>query len=85
MTADFETGCFTGLGWCENSTRWKSHKWVQARARGARACFAHGLQCLCDGRLCCPPCAMQLVCFYHLYCKKIQPLKNNYLYIPRPV
>ena len=75
------TRCFTGTGtgWCENSTRWKSYKLVQARGGGAWACLTHGLQCLCDGRACCPPRAMQLVCFYHLYryCKKIQPLKNN--------
>ena len=31
------------------------------RGRGARACLAHGLQCLCDGRACCPPRALQLV------------------------
>ena len=28
---------------------------------GAWACFAHALQCLCDGRACCPPRALQLV------------------------
>jgi hypothetical protein len=50
-----------GTGWCENSTRWKSHKRVRARGRGAWACLAHALQCLCDGRACCPARAMQLV------------------------
>ena len=50
-----------GMGWCENSTRWKSHKRVQARGDGAWACLAHGLQCLCDGRACCPDRALQLV------------------------
>ena len=50
-----------GTGWCENSTRWKSCKPVQPRGRGAWACLAHGLQCLCDGRACCPARAMQLV------------------------
>ena len=39
-----------GTGWCENSTRWKSCKPVQARDRGAWACLTHGLQCLCDER-----------------------------------
>ena len=36
------TGCFTGIGtgWCENSTRWKSHKHVQTRDHGALACLA---------------------------------------------
>ena len=34
---------------------------VKARGRGAWASLAHGLQCLCDGRACCPPRAMQLV------------------------
>ena len=48
--------CFTwnGTGWCENSTRWKSCKWVRARGSGEWACLAHALQCLCDGRACCP-------------------------------
>ena len=57
------TCCFTGnsTGWCENSTRWKSCKQVRARGRGAWACLAHGLQCLCDGRACCPARATQLV------------------------
>ena len=57
------TRCFTGngTGWCENSTRWKSRKLVRARGGGAWACFAHGLQCLCDGRACCSPRALQLV------------------------
>jgi hypothetical protein len=52
---------WTGTGWCENSTRWKSCKRGQPRGRGAWACLAHGLQCLCDGRACCPPRALQLV------------------------
>jgi hypothetical protein len=57
------TRCFTGkgTGWCENSTRWKSCKRVQSRGGGAWACLAHGLQCLCDGRACCPLHALQLV------------------------
>ena len=50
-----------GTGWYENSTRWKSCKPVQARGDGAWACLVHGLQCLCDGRACCPPLFMQLV------------------------
>jgi hypothetical protein len=57
------TRCFTGdgTGWCENSTRWKSCKWARTRGGGAWVCLAHGLQCLCDGRACCPPRALQLV------------------------
>ena len=57
------TRCFTGTGAgrYENFTRWKSHKHVRARGRGAWACLAHALQCLCDGRACCPPRALQLV------------------------
>jgi hypothetical protein len=51
----------TGTGWCENSTRWKSCKRVRARIYGACACLTHGLQCLCDGRACCPAPALQLV------------------------
>ena len=31
------------------------------RGRGAWACLAHALQCLCDGRACCPARALQLV------------------------
>ena len=50
-----------GTGWCENSTRWKSCKRARARGRGAWACLAHALQCLCDGRACCPALFMQLV------------------------
>ena len=52
---------WTGTGWCENSTRWESRKRARARGSGAWACLAHGLQCLCDGRACCPARAMQLV------------------------
>ena len=57
------TCCFTGTdtGWCENSTRWKSCKRERARGRGACTCLAHALQCLCDGRACCPARAPQLV------------------------
>ena len=40
-----------GTGWCENSTRWKTCKQVRALGRGAWACLAHALQCLCDGRV----------------------------------
>jgi hypothetical protein len=50
-----------GMGWCENSTRWKSCKPVWTRGRGAWACLAPGLQCLCDWRDCCPARALQLV------------------------
>jgi hypothetical protein len=48
-----------GTGWCENSTRRKPCTPARARGRGAWACLAHGLQCLCDGRACCPPLFMQ--------------------------
>ena len=50
-----------GTGWCENSTRWKSCKRIQVRGGGAWACLVHALQCLCDGRACCPARALQLV------------------------
>ena len=59
--------CFNSLfhwdstGWCENSTRWKSRIPVRARGRGAWSCLAHDLQCLCDGRACCPAPFVQLV------------------------
>ena len=33
---------------------------------GAWACLAHALQCLCDGRACCPARTMQLVIFLFL-------------------
>jgi hypothetical protein len=33
----------------------------RSRGDGAWACMAHALQCLCDGRACCPPRALQLV------------------------
>ena len=32
---------------------------TQTRGRGAWACLAHALQCLCDERACCPPRALQ--------------------------
>jgi hypothetical protein len=41
--------------------RWKQHKHVQARGRGAWASLAHALQCLCERRACCPARALQLV------------------------
>jgi hypothetical protein len=52
---------WTGTGWCKISTRWKSCIPVRARDRGAWACLAHALQCLCDGCACCPARALQLV------------------------
>ena len=52
---------WTGTGWCENSTRWKSCKQLQTRGGGAWACLAQGLQCLCDERACCPALLKQLV------------------------
>ena len=44
-----ESTKFGVFGVFENSTRWKSCKRVQIRGRGAWACLAHALQCLCDG------------------------------------
>ena len=41
--------------------RWKPYQPVQAHGDGAWACLAHALQCLCDGRACCPALFMQLV------------------------
>ena len=77
----FQLDCFmwTGTGWFVFPTEWNLYQQVRTRCRGAWACLAHALQCLCDGRACCSSRAMQLVCFYHLYryCKKIQLLKNN--------
>jgi hypothetical protein len=55
------SSCCYSTGWCENSTRWKSCKRVRTRGDGAWARLAHALQCLCDGRACCPARAMQLV------------------------
>jgi hypothetical protein len=52
---------WTGTGWYENSTRWKSCKPVRARGGGAWACLAHALQCLYDGRACCSPRALQII------------------------
>ena len=59
----FQLVIFTGngTGWYENSTRWKSCKPGRVRGHGALACLAHALQCLCDGRACCPARALQLV------------------------
>jgi hypothetical protein len=47
---------WTGTGWCENSTRWKSCRHVRARGRGAWTCLAHASQCLCDGQHAPTPC-----------------------------
>jgi hypothetical protein len=57
-------------GWCENSTRLKSCKPVWTRSYGAWAWLAHGLQCLCDGRM-------------FLAALSMEPEKGlSYLYIP---
>ena len=45
----------------EAVTQWKSYQCVRAPNGGELACLAHGLQCLRDGRACCPPRALQLV------------------------
>ena len=69
---------WNGTGRCENSTRWKSRKRVRARGRGARACLAHGLQCLCDGRACCPPRALQLViCWFWRFHRHRHPVVST--------
>ena len=52
---------WAGTGWCDNSTRWKSHKHVPARENCAWACLAPCLQCLCDGRACCPARALHAI------------------------
>jgi hypothetical protein len=53
------------MGWCNNRKLYKcvcvGHVAVQARDRGKSTCLAHALQCLCDGRACCPARALQLV------------------------
>ena len=51
----------TGTGWFEILTEWKPCKRVRARTYVSCACMAHGLQCLCDGRACCPVRPKQLV------------------------
>ena len=52
---------WTGAGWFEFPTEWKPCKRVRARGGGACACMAHGMQCLRDGRACCPVLPKQLV------------------------
>ena len=57
---------WTGTGWIECSTEWKPCKHARARGGGACACLAHALQCLCDGRTCCPVLPKQLVICHFL-------------------
>ena len=71
---------WTGTGWCENSTRWKSRKRVRARGRGAWACLAHALQCLYDGCACCPARALQLVICRFLRFHRRSPSCFNLLF-----
>ena len=52
---------WTGTGWFEFPTEWNLCKRARARSGGAWACLAHGLQCLRDGRACCPVVPKQLV------------------------
>ena len=52
---------WTGTGWIEFPTEWKPCKRVRARGGGAWGCLAHALQCLYDGRACCPVLPKQLV------------------------
>ena len=60
-------GCFnlllhwTGTAWFEIPTEWKTCKLVRARAYASCACLAHSLQCLRDGRACCPSLLKKLV------------------------
>ena len=51
----------TGTCWFEILTEWNLCKRVRARGGGACACLAHALQCLRDGRACCPVVPKQLV------------------------
>ena len=52
---------WTGTGGFKFPTKWKPCKRVRARTYVSCACMAHGLQCLCDGRACCPVLPKQLV------------------------
>ena len=52
---------WTGPGLFEIPTEWNLCKRVRARGGGACACLAHALQCLRDGRACCPVVPKQLV------------------------
>ena len=52
---------WTGTGWIEFPTEWILHKRARARSGAQCACLAHGLQCLRDGRACCPSLPTQLV------------------------
>ena len=52
---------WTGTGCIEFPTEWNLCKRVRARSGGACACLAHALQCLRDGRACCPSLPKQLV------------------------
>ena len=59
---------WTGPGWFEIPTEWNLYKRVRARGDGAWACFTHALQCLQDGRACCPSLPKQLVICRFLRC-----------------
>ena len=58
----------TGTGWYEFRTEGKPCKRVRARGGDAWAWMAHGLQCLQDGRACCPVVLKQLVICRFLRC-----------------
>ena len=52
---------WTGTGWIEFPTKGNLYKRARARSGAQCACLAHGLQCLRDGRACCPSLPKQLV------------------------
>jgi hypothetical protein len=50
------TGCFTGMVRVGVKIPQDGNRanMYEPRGGGAWACLAHALQCLCDGRACCP-------------------------------
>ena len=52
---------WTGTGCIEFPTEWNLYKRARARSGASCACVPHGLQCLHDGRACCPSLPKQLV------------------------
>ena len=75
MSAHFQywfcwTGTRVGMTRLLKRWKWKPCKRVRARDRGAWACLAHVLQCLCDGRACCPARVLQLVICRFLRCHR---------------
>ena len=62
---------WTGTGWIEFPTEWNLYKRARARSGAQCACLAHGLQCLRDGRACCPALPKQLVICRFLRCSAV--------------